>query len=260
MTRLKTYTSKCLAGTFAIACLAAYGTVCAAPVDLIVNGGFEQTTLTNSGQITQTNVTGWSNTASGNLGHFNFVYFPNTADQQGALVADPNPWYFKLWGPGTGSNNGLPASSPTGGNFLAGDGDSQFRAPISQLVTGLTIGSTYDLHFYYAGAQQQGKYGATTESWQVGFGNDVQSTPILNDVSMGFTGWRQIDMLFTATSTQQLLSFLAIGTPNGLPPISLLDGVSLTQVSLVPEPASLALMALGLLGLGGSTARARRNG
>jgi len=243
--------SRLLPPLLALAGIALSGGAQANSVNLIVNGDFEQTTLTNSGQINQTNVTGWSNTVSGigGRGYYDFIYFPGTADQLGAPDSTTVGGYFKLWGPGTGSDNGLTATSPTGGNFLAADGDSAFRSPITQLVTGLTIGQTYDLSFYFAGAQQTVRDGATTDAWQVTFGNQTQSTPTLNNVNHGFTGWKQIDMFFTATATQELLSFLAIGTPNGLPPMSLLDGVSLTQVSNVPEPGTLALGALGLLGL-----------
>jgi hypothetical protein len=50
-----------------------------------------------------------------------------------------------------------------------------------------------------------------------------------------------------------VLTFLAVGTPGGAPPISFLDGVSLTAV---PEPASWALMLAGF-GLVGLAARRR---
>jgi hypothetical protein len=44
-----------------------------------------------------------------------------------------------------------------------------------------------------------------------------------------------------------VLSFLAIGTPNGLPPMLLLDGVAVNNA--VPEPSSLWVMGVGLLSL-----------
>ena len=59
---------------------------------------------------------------------------------------------------------------------------------------------------------------------------------------------------FTAKSTSQLLSFLSIGTPLGLPPAALLDGVSLTTV---PEPATWAMMIMGFFGLGAVLRRRR---
>ncbi|QXQ08678.1 PEPxxWA-CTERM sorting domain-containing protein [Sphingosinicellaceae bacterium] len=63
-------------------------------------------------------------------------------------------------------------------------------------------------------------------------------------------------MTFTASAVSQVLSFLAVGTPNGAPPISFLDGVSLTAA--VPEPATWGLMLVGF-GAVGITARRRSN-
>lgn len=49
------------------------------------------------------------------------------------------------------------------------------------------------------------------------------------------TGWTQEALTFTADASTQVLSFLAVGTPNGLPPFALLSGVSVNAVT-VPEP------------------------
>jgi hypothetical protein len=59
-------------------------------------------------------------------------------------------------------------------------------------------------------------------------------------------------MTFTASSTSQILSFLAVGTPTGLPPVSLLDGVSLVDstVPAVPEPSSWAMLLAGVGAMG----------
>ncbi len=46
-------------------------------------------------------------------------------------------------------------------------------------------------------------------------------------------------MNFTASGASDLLSFLAVGTPTGEPPFSLLDGVD----AEVPEPSSVLLIA-----------------
>jgi hypothetical protein len=152
----------------------------------------------------------------------------------------------KLWGPNDGSNNGFTGSSPDGGNFIAADGAYQ-QAAISQTVSGLTTGAQYTVSFWYAGAQQYNFNGPTTEQWMVSLGGQTLSTQVLNDPSNGFTGWYYANLTFTATSSSEVLSFLANGTPNGEPPFSLLDGVSMVQA--VPEPGSITLLAAGLIGL-----------
>jgi hypothetical protein len=68
----------------------------------------------------------------------------------------------------------------------------------------------------------------------------------MHNPSESFTPWSQQILLFTASSTSEALTFLALGSPAGLPPIALLDGVSVTAV---PEPAFLAVAGLGLVGV-----------
>jgi hypothetical protein len=214
--------------------------------NLVTNGSFEQLTG-GSGQIGYNGsslLTGWTNGSAGNLG-YNFVYTPGTADTTGGNGVDGN---VTLWGPGNGSANGLGAS-PDGGNYIAADGAYEV-APISQTIGGLTVNAKYAVSFYYAGAQQSGFTGTTTEAWDVSLGGQTLDTTTLNDANHGFTGWQYTTLTFTATSTSEVLSFLAAGTPSGEPPFSLLDGVSMTQVTAVPEPASAAMMLTGLMAIG----------
>ena len=225
----------------------------AAPINLVVNGGFEQTTLTSSQQFT-TQITGWSNaTTSGYTGYgYNFLIMAGTGDTSGFTSLGGNRDYF--WGPAAVgsanySNNGLTASSPTGGNYIASDGDSNFHGAISQMITGLSVGSTYQLSFDWGATQFYGYSGNTTDAWQVTLGGDTKTTGTITTASHGFSAWRTATMTFTATGATELLSFLAIGTPNGEPPTLLLDNVSLVATSTsVPEPASLAVLGAGLLG------------
>jgi len=220
---------------------------------MVTNGSFEVLQTNASSQFgagySSQQVIGW--TTSG----YNFVFLPGTADAAGATGQYGN---LKLWGPGDGSANGLPASSPDGGNYIAADGAFSVAA-ITQTITGLSPGSTAVVSFNWAGAQQYGSQynGATTEQWIVGFGNDpTQATAVAQDASHGFTGWMRQTFSFAVTSTTAVLSFLANGTPGGQPPFSLLDGVTMVQV---PEPATWAVLLSGA-GLAGliSRRRARR--
>jgi len=210
-----------------------------AKADLITNGNFEQTTNgpgkmgTISGATT--NATGWTSTG------YNFIFSATGGD---------NNSYLQLWGAQNGGAAGNTlGASPDGGNYIGADGAFQ-TGPISQVITGLVAGQQYSVGFDYAGAQQSGFSGDTSEKWIVNLGNNAataQSTPILNDVSHGFTGWNHEVFTFTADGSSDTLSFLASGTPNGEPPFSLLDGVT---INAVPEPASMLLMGTGLAALG----------
>ena len=181
------------------------------------------------------------------------MFGPGTADTTGSYTSQFKG-YLHLWGPNNGSANGLPASSPDGGNFLAADPAYQ-TAAINQTISGLTAGQVYEVGFYWGGAQQTGFSGVTWEGWQVSLGAETHSTPgdnlhdpgTISNANHGFTGWRYTTLDFTATSGTEVLSFLSLGGPTGVPPFALLDGVSLQAV---PEPSSIALAGIGLLGLG----------
>ncbi len=255
----------------AMACLAAIGAT-AGPVaaaydpahQFVVNGGFEQ--LTNGlGELAFiTNAVGWTSHDDG-FGHYgyNFAMNMSTATTTGA----PGEDNLRLWGPGDlffNVNNGLSAS-PTGGNFIAADGDYH-KGKLTQDITGLIVGQTYALTFNYAGAQQLEFDGPTTEGFQFGLeGMGInQQTQTLNNVNHGFTGWQTQTFNFVATQASDTLYFLAQGTPAGQPPFALLDSVSLIggfgTVPTAPEPATWAMMLIGfgIVGLNMRRRNARR--
>ena len=196
---------------------------------LVTNGSFASTTLTTKGRFLN-NVTGW--TGGGTTGNpsLTFLDTPGTAD---------NGSYLSVYGP-------FPTTSPDGGNFVMMDGDPSYSGAISQVINGLVIGAHYSLGFYQAAGQQSGFTGSTTERWQVSLGTNTQLSSLYSLPQGGIGLWQQQTLNFVAYAATETLSFLAVGTPNGAPPISFLDGVSLTQV--VPEPMALSILGAGLLG------------
>lgn len=239
--------------------------------NLISNGDFTNYTggyngapsqLGNSGADGYTNLASWEEGDGSSQGStYGFLFAPGANSTTGSQSQRWGSTTFNLWGPGQGGgfvNNGL-TYSPSGGNFVALDGDSTLRGNgISQSITGLVIGQNYELGFHWAAAQQKTFNGATTEKVQVDFGGSSQTTATFNLPEHGFSGWMHQTFNFTADSTTQTLRFLAVGTPNGQPPFVLLDGVTLDDGALsVPEPESYALLGIGLLAM--MLAAGRRN-
>jgi hypothetical protein len=247
--------------------LPAFSGAIQAATNLVTNGNFSQLLIQSSAEFGTVNngftptqqITGW--TTAG----YNFVFLPNTVDTTGATgqyntvatVATPG---LTLWGPHSinGPANGLAQTSPTGGNFIAADGAYEVSA-ITQTINGLTPGHAVAVSFVWAGAQQFGFNGPTTDNWTVSLGtvsasNLAQTTKTVSLPDEGFTGWMSQTFTFMPTSASEVLSFLATGTPSGQPPFALLANVSAVNV---PEPAAWTVLVSGLAGLIG-VARRRR--
>ncbi len=154
-----------------------------------------------------------------------------------------------------------PFADPTGytGNYIQMDGDSNYGKALSQTIGGLTVGHQYTVTFQQAAGQQSGFNGPTTEKWTVSFGGDTQDSNLYSLPSHGVGAWESQSMTFTATSVSEVLSFLAVGTPNGVPPTVFLAGVNMvdTTPSAVPEPSSVVTLLIGVAGVAGSVLRRR---
>jgi hypothetical protein len=192
----------------------------------------------NNGFTPAQQLQGWSTAG------FNFVFLPGTADTTGS-TGQFNA--LTLWGPANSGTNAanLPLSSPTGGDYIGADGAFEVSA-ITQAVSNLKAGATYAVSFAWAGAQQSSFTGPTTDQWTVSLGSSSQSTKVLSLATEGASGWMNQTFDFIATSSSEVLSFLATGTPSGEPPIALLANVTVTNI---PEPSTLTVMATGFAGL-----------
>lgn len=235
--------------------------------NLVSNGGFESWTggytdsngthtsaINNNGLNGYSKLTDWS--VSPHSGQFlAWLMQPGQADTGGSWNT-PYPGWFTIWGQGNGGPDFVPATSPDGGNFLVMDGADNYNGNgIDQTINGLVNGQQYEVSFYWATGQQYGFDGPTWDKGlTVSLGSESHTTALQDDIEHGFTDWKQTKLLFTAQGTSQVLNFLALGEPNGVPPLVLLDGISMQAV---PEPSSIAMAALGVAGLAGVGLRRR---
>ena len=150
-------------------------------------------------------------------------------------------------------------AAPYTGNFIQMDGDSRYGKALSQTIDNLTVGHQYTVTFQQAAGQQTTFNGDTTELWAVSFGSDTQDSSKYSLASHGVGAWESQSLTFTATSVSEVLSFLAVGTPDGVPPTVFLADVNLadTTLSSVPEPSSVVTLLIGVAGVAGSVLRRR---
>jgi hypothetical protein len=215
------------------------GFATAAPQSQVIEGAYAPT----YGVFTPTTVTNWSAN-----GVYDLIVYPGQGDNTSILKNG-----FALYGPANGSANGLTATGPGGGNYVALDGD--FPGNFSQTIGGLVTGKQYTLSFYFAGAQEINASGATTEQLQVSLGDQVFNTETLNTPNAGFSPWRQESFTFTYDGAGDVLSFLATG--NGVPPYALINDPTLVGApGPVPGAGVAGLAALALIGLYARTRRA----
>ncbi len=215
--------------------------------EYVQNGGFEDATYTVNSQVGRPYPNeGIANWTAG--GGFELYFIGGTQTTVSAVNEYPHSdtYFYPTF-------NTLSAN---GGNFVALDGDSDIHGQIWQSISGLTPGKNYTLTFDWGASQLAYRSGDITESLVVSLGNESQTTAVVPVASGQFSGWMKETMTFKATSATEVLNFLSAGTPNGQPPMAVLDGVSLTDS--VPEPAAWALILMGFGGVGLMVRRNRR--
>jgi PEP-CTERM motif len=158
-------------------------------------------------------------------------------------------------------------ASPEGGNFLGIDPSFENNNDghgwsIAQALTGLVVGATYNITFNMGAGQQTGFAGATNDTWLVGLGagtnistvagtgNSASSQTISPGANGAFGGWVSAQVSLLATSINEVLWFFAESQQlQQQPPFLLLDGITMSQQTTVPEPSTYGVLLVGLLAL-----------
>ncbi len=163
---------------------------------------------------------------------------------------------FGAWTVGTGSIDLLNGYWQAAGGTYSVDLDGSSVGSVYQdLITAL--GGTYNLSFALAGNPAGGPLIKSMDVW---WGSTNVGTFTFDVTGKGFSnmGWQSFAVNnLTATSTTTRLTFQSTTNGNFYGPA--LDDVAVSQVSTVtPEPASVVLVATGLLGVFGVAKRKRK--
>lgn len=274
-----------------------FGRVLALGVSAIALSGFAHTAFAYQTLPNLVNLNFQQHTGSAPKGSFGAVDPVGWTGGTGLISIDSTSAGAQATDSGGIQTYGNPAGTYVG-NYVEADGNPSFESGFNYTVTGLTAGTTYTLSFYQGASEQTG-YGLindnpipTTNRWIVSLGtsglaiapggpNDptygatdkytnadatasIEASPLMTVPYQSTVGFNYVSINLTADSSTDILSFLAWGdngSTTNLPPIAFLAGVnSPTGLGApVPEPASLAILAVGLAGLGGVVRRRRKN-
>lgn len=160
-------------------------------------------------------------------------------------------------------NIDIDTSPPPCSTIAAADGSffvdltGSFSAGSIQQTVATIAGRNYLLEFYFGGNPQWQYLPYANDSpikaMNVSIDGNVVGSYSIDTTGLAFNqaGWSLQSLLFTATSAATMLRFTSLNSNGVFGPF--LDGVSVVET--VPEPGTLALLGLGLAGLGLSRRR-----
>lgn len=165
------------------------------------------------------------------------------------------------------------APSSTGGQFLHGIGSqpSWTESALQVGLGGLVVGQQYEISFEQSISRSD--WSQTGGYWRIRFGDETHDSAHMSIPDFGeFAGWQWQTMTFMATSTVQTLEVIAWSDTNGLRTDIGIDSFFLGDPGTnpdnptyddppdtsVPAPGTLAILALGLLGMGHRRFRTKR--
>ena len=242
-----------------------FGSAGGIQANLISNGDFSQFTSSAPGngptQILDSATNGFATLNNWTLGISGSTNGNANTLRDAFAFIFPTSNYTSYYPPSVGPHPGTvglqssPGTPPSNQSYVVGiDGDTR-AATLSQTLTGLTQGAAYQVSFDWAAVQYNTATGAYTEQFQVSLGGSSQLTSIQSEPSLGHSAWISESFTFVADGNTDTLTFLSLGTPNGVPPVGLLSNV---DVNAVPEPSTLVMLGLGGVWLVGVRLRRKR--
>lgn len=175
-----------------------------------------------------------------------FPYY-STSAQSGNLHFNEDPGYLVNYD-NLGTNSGPFASLSAGYQTLlgSGGGSDNFNT-ISLFISGLTIGNTYEIQWWNNNSNQvtspSSGYGLFTQA-----SDQSGNTQALNDNvggTVGDLGQFGIGM-FLADASTQIVQFNGAFDPNtGLPSAPMLNALQVRDITVVPEPSTVATVLAG---------------